>query len=132
MNNNRFGTLLHFVRHIADMAAAGGKKRVGYAFMNIIWMAAGVAAAVGVRFLAAGISDGSINFVLGVIGLIVCAVIALVCFLEGFLAQFALVFIAGIGISNPEERGGNVAALVIALITSVGLVIACIMLLMWL
>lgn len=130
-NFSRFGTLTHFIRHIGNMGAASGKKRVYYALMNIVWMAVGVAAAIGAKFLIEGtFYDGVINFVLGVIGAIICIVMAVVSFLEGFLAQFVLVFMSGIGMRNPEERGGNAVAFVISLITSLGLVAAGVVLLM--
>ncbi len=130
-NFGRFGTLTHFISHIGNMGAASGGKRVYYALMNIIWMAVGVAAAIGAKFLIEGtFYDGFINLILGIIGVIICIAVAVVSFLEGFLAQFVLVFMSGIGMRNPEERKGNAVAFVISLITSLGLVAAGIVILM--
>ena len=128
-NTNRFGTLLHFVRHIGDMIAADGKKRIFYAITNIIWIAVGVAAAIGFKLLIDVTFSGEFNIVVGIICIIVCAAAAVACVLEGFLAQVILIFVSFAGIFNPEERGGNVVSFVIALLTVAGAVTACIILL---
>lgn len=118
--------LFNFIRHISHMGAASGKKRVLYAFANIAIMALGVLFALCVKWSYALMAE---NFIGGLFGIILSAAAAFITFLQGFVAQFALVIIAGIGIANPEERGGNIAAFIIALLTSVGLVAAGIILL---
>ncbi len=119
--------LFNFIRHIANMGAASGKKRVLYAFGNIVIMALGVFFAVCVKWSFAMLSE---TFIGGVFCIILSVALTVFTFLQGFVAQFALVVIAGIGIANPEERGGNVAAFVIALLTSVGLVAAAVVFLL--
>ena len=119
--------LFNFVRHIVHMGAASGKKRVVYAFANIAIMALGVFFALCVKWSLALLSETLIG---GVLGIIISVALTIFTFLQGFVAQFALVIIAGIGIANPEERGGNIAAFIIALLTSVGLVAVCIIFLL--
>ena len=113
--------LFNFIRHISNMAAASGKKRIVYAFANIFIMALGVFFALCVKWSFALLSE---TFIGGLLGIILSAALTIFTFLQGFVAQFALVVIAGIGIAVPEERGGNIAAFIIALLTSVGLVAA--------
>ena len=66
------------------------------------------------------------SFVAGFLALIVSIITTFFTFTEGFVCQFALVVIAGIHIKadEPESKGANVAAMVVALLTSVGLVVA--------
>ena len=68
------------------------------------------------------------SFIGGLIFLIVSVAATVMFFLQGFVAQIALVFIAGIGIANPDDRGGNIAACIIALVTVVGMIVAAILL----
>lgn len=119
--------LFNFIRHIANMGAASGKKRVLYAFGNIVIMALGVFFALCVKWSFELLSE---TFIGGLFCIIMSVAVAIFTFLQGFVAQFALVVIAGIGIANPEERGGNIAAFIIALLTSVGLVAVCIIFLL--
>lgn len=119
--------IFHFFRHISKMGSASGNKRAAYALINIIFMALSVGGAVCVKLSLNLMTDGS--FIGGLIFLIVSAAATIMFFLYGFFAQLALVFIAGIGIKNPEQRGGNIAALVIALITLAALITACVLLL---
>lgn len=119
--------LFNFVRHIGNMGAASAPKRVAYAFGNILLMAFAVFFAVCVKW-----SWGmmfSETFLGGLILVIVSIAATIIFFLQGFVGQIALIFIAGIGSGNPEGRGCNIAACVIALVTVVGLVIAAIVLL---
>lgn len=113
---------LNFIRHIMNMSAASGNKRIAYALGNIIIMMLGVFFAVCVKWCWDYMVDSS--FIVGIIGVIICCALTLFSFFQGFVAQFALVVISGIGIFNPQERMGNVAAFVISLLTSVGLVAA--------
>lgn len=121
---------VNFVRHIRNMVTADGKRRVIYSFANIIVMAIAVAAVVGIKLLLEGIDAGNVNFVAGAIAIIILIVVGVYSFLQGFVSQLALVIIAATGFANPEQRGANVAAFVIAFITSVGLIIAAVILLL--
>ena len=107
--------VINFVRHITNMGAASGNKRVAYAFGNIILIAICVAAAIGVRMLFPLIF--SEYFIVALIGFFVCIVATLLFFLQGFVGQIALIFISAIGIADPEERGGNIAACIISILT---------------
>ncbi len=120
----RFSNLFRFIQHIGNMGAASGKKRVAYAFANILIMALGVLCAVGVKVLAGHMDESFGMLIACVVGIIICGLLALLCFLQGFVAQIALVIIAGIGMFHREERGGNIIAFLIALLTTVGLIVA--------
>ena len=118
------GKKLLFLRHITKMIGASGNKRIPYALGNILIMALGVVFALCVKWLWGGAADGSINFIAAVIGIFICIPLTIFCFLQGVLAQIILIFVAGIGMFRREERGGNFLSFLIALATTVGLVIA--------
>ena len=117
---------VNFIRHIRNMVTASGKKRILYALVNILIMALAVAAAAGIKALVAAMQGGDLNFIVA-IALIIVFVVGIFCFLQGFIAQIALVFIAAAGIANPQERSGNIVAFLIALITTIGLIVAAIL-----
>ena len=114
-------SLLSIIRHISDMTTCGGSKRIVYAFLNILAMALGIAFT-WCAIYCIGLIDGK-SVILGA-GLIVSGVFAVFAILYGFIGQFALVFIAGAGMFKADERGKNFVAFIIALVTSVGLVVA--------
>lgn len=120
----RASNLFRFISHIMNMIAASGKKRIAYAFANIIIMALGVFFAIAIKWLAGNMGESiGMLFACG-FGILICALLALLCFLQGFVAQIALVIIAGIGMFHPEERAGNVISFLIALLTTAGLIAA--------
>lgn len=121
---------INFIRHIMNMTAASGKKRIAYAIGNIIIMMLGVFFAVCIKWSWDYMLNSS--FIVGIIVIIICCALTIFTFLQGFVSQFALVVISGIGIANPEERKYNVAAFIISLLTSVGLVAALVVLLLML
>ncbi len=121
---------LNFIRHITNMTASNGKKRIAYAIGNIIIMALGVFFAVCVKWCLDYMLNTS--FIIGILILIISCALTIYTFFQGFISQFALVVISGIGIVNPEERKYNVAAFVISFLTSVGLVAALVVLLIML
>lgn len=123
----KFTLIFNFIRHISKMGSASGKMRIAYAFANILIMGLAVFFAVCVKWCWDIMMETS--FIGGLLGLILCVGITIIAFLQGFVAQIALVIIAGIGIANPQERGGNIVAFIIALLTSIGLVIVGIILL---
>ncbi len=118
---------VNFIRHIRNMVTASGKKRILYALVNILIMALAVAAAAGIKALVAAMQGGDLNFIVAIALIIVLFVVGIFCFLQGFIAQIALVFIAAAGIANPQERSGNIVAFLIALITTIGLIVAAIL-----
>lgn len=120
-------SVFRFIRRIQKMASASGKKRTAYAFVNVLLMALGVLSVLGVQWSLSFMSETSL--VVGVLCLIVSVCAAIIFFLQGFVAQIALVFIAAAGIARPEERSGNIAALIIALLTTAGLIATCVILL---
>ncbi len=115
-------SLLNIIRHISDMVSADGKKRLLYAFLNILAMALGLAFGWCAYYCVGVIKDSSV--ILGILGLIVSGALAIFSVLYGFIGQLALIFIAGGGMFRAEERGYNFAAFLIALLTFVGLIVA--------
>ena len=69
-------------------------------------------------------SAGDLKFIIALSGCVICIIFAIYTFLQGFVAQIALVILSGIGMFNPEERAGNIISFIIALLTTVGLVVA--------
>lgn len=115
--------IFRFIDHIIKMGSASGNKRILYALGNILIMALGVLFAFCIKWLFTGVGDGTINFFAGLLGIILCIPLTVLCFLQGFVAQVALVFIAGIGIFHRGERFGNFLSFLIALATTVGVII---------
>ena len=106
------------------MASASGPKRIAYAFGNTLVMALGVLFGWCVRFLWIGtLETGSIHFLAGLFGLIICIPLTLLTFLQGFVAQIALVFISGVGIITPDDRISNAVAFLLSLATTLGLAV---------
>lgn len=120
-----FTGLFRFMRRIGRIRVAEGKKRISYAIWNIVLMALAVLAALGVKW-SIGMMDSSV--LVGVVVLIFCVGAAAVLFLQGFVAQFVLIFVAGAGMRNPEEKRENRVAFVIALVTVLALIAACVIL----
>ena len=121
------GKYFHFIQHLMHMVGASGKKRIVYAFANIVIMAIGIGFALAVKWLWNGLGD--MNFFAWLLGMILCVPLTVYAFLWGFVAQIVLVFVSGIGIFHPEERAGNAVAFVISLLTTVGLIVALVILL---
>ena len=92
-------------------------------------MAIGVFIALCIKWLwVGGFQEGNFNLAATIVGIILCAVVTLYMFFQGFISQLALIIIAGIGIANPKERGANIIAFLIALITVAGVITACVFL----
>lgn len=120
-------TLYFFIRHIGDMITSGGKKRIVYALVNILLMGLGIASAYGfVHFIT---TLGEINFFASIMALIFLAAFTIFFFIQGFLAQAILVVVAFIGMFHAEERGGNIASFIIALLSLSALIVVCIIVL---
>lgn len=117
-------TRILLARRIGRMSGASGKKRIAYAIGNVILMALSVVFVLCVKWSWEFMTGN--NFIAGLLCLILSIAAALFSFAEGFIAQFALVFISGIGIrtDGPEHRSANTAALIIALLTTLGLIAA--------
>lgn len=117
-------TRILLARRIGRMSGASGKKRIAYAIGNVILMALSVVFVLCVKWSWEFMTGN--NFIAGLLCLILSIAAALFSFAEGFIAQVALVFISGIGIrtDGPEHSSANTAALIIALLTTLGLIAA--------
>ena len=114
-------TLYFFIRHIGNMITASGTKRIGYALANILLMGLGVASAYGFVYFINTLGD--INFFASIMLLIFLAAFTILFFIQGFLAQAILVVVAFIGMFPAEERGGNIASFIIALLSLAALIV---------
>lgn len=114
-------TLYFFIRHIGNMITASGTKRIGYALANILLMGLGVASAYGFVYFINTLGD--INFFASIMLLIFLAAFTIFFFIQGFLAQAILVVVAFIGMFPAEERGGNIASFIIALLSLAALIV---------
>lgn len=113
------------LRYVGKQVTATGKKRVIYSIVNILLMAAAVGSAIGIRTLYLGM--GEINFFAAILGIILCAVICVIFAIDGVIAQLVLLVASGIGMFNkaePENRAPNIAAFIIALLSTVGVAVA--------
>ena len=114
-------TLYFFIRHIGNMITASGTKRIGYALANILLMGLGVASAYGFVYFINTLGD--INFFASIMLLIFLAAFTILFFIQGFLAQAILVVVAFMAMSPAEERGGNIASFIIALLSLAALIV---------
>ena len=114
-------TLYFFIRHIGNMITASGTKRIGYALANILLMGLGVASAYGFVYFINTLGD--INFFASIMLLIFRAAFTIFFFIQGFLAQAIQVVVAFIGLFHAEERGGNIASFIIALLSLAALIV---------
>lgn len=115
---------IFIARRIGKMSSASGKVRALNAVGNVALMALGGFFCYCVK-LSWDYMSGT-NFILGLFLVILAVAAVIFAFFEGFICQIALVFISALGLKadGEEGRGGNIAALIISLITSVGLVAA--------
>ena len=121
--------LFRFIHHIINVCAASGKKRLGYSFLHILSLAMMAACFYGVYFMVTGADSvlagaGLGGLVLSRIGIVICAAMGVLFFLQGFVAQI-VTFITGlIGLAKAEERAANLAAALVALLSVVALIVA--------
>lgn len=117
--------LFRFIHHISKIGSAGGGKRVFYALLHIVAVVLAFAAGYGAYWLFANFSDllsqNLLIILIFIPGVIVCVGAAILFFLQGAVAQVILIVFAAIGIKDPEERAGNIVALLIAVLSLVAL-----------
>ena len=117
--------LFRFIHHISKIGGAGGGKRVFYALLHIVAVVLAFAAGYGAYWLFANFSNllsQNLLFILIFIpAVIVCVGAAILFFLQGAVAQVILIVFAAIDIKDPEERAGNIVALLIAVLSLVAL-----------
>ncbi len=117
--------LFRFIHHISKMGSAGGGKRVFYALLHIVAVVLAFAAGYGAYWLFANfsnlLSQNLLIILIFIPAVIVCVGAAILFFLQGAVAQVILIVFAAIGIKDPEERAGNIVALLIAVLSLVAL-----------
>lgn len=117
--------LFRFIHHISKIGSAGGGKRVFYALLHIVAVVLAFAAGYGAYWLFANFSDllsqNLLIILIFIPAVIVCVGAAILFFLQGAVAQVILIVFAAVGIKDPEERAGNIVALLIAVLSLVAL-----------
>ena len=117
--------LFRFIHHISKMGSAGGGKRVFYALLHIVAVVLAFAAGYGAYWLFANfsnlLSQNLLIILIFIPAVIVCVGAAILFFLQGAVAQVILIVFAAVGIKDPEERAGNIVALLIAVFSLVAL-----------
>ena len=113
-------------RYISRMMCASKGKRIAYSVGNIILMALAALACWGV--VQSWNAMFEVNFFAGLLGLIFCVAAAIMCFVNGVVAQLIMLVASAIGIANPEERKYNIAAFIIALLSFVAIIVVIIVL----
>lgn len=117
--------LFRFIHHISKIGSAGGGKRVFYALLHIVAVVLAFAAGYGAYWLFANfsnlLSQNLLIILIFIPAVIVCVGAAILFFLQGAVAQVILIVFAAIGIKDPEERAGNIVALLIAVLSLVAL-----------
>lgn len=112
--------LFRFIHHIGKVADASGGKRAFYAVLHIFGIALAFGFGYCAYWLIANFSDlltsNLLTILLIIPGIIICVAAAILFVLQGVVAQIFTIIFASVGLKNPEQRGGNIAAIVIALI----------------
>ena len=127
-------TIRQFITHVINIIDAKGGKRIFYAIINILIMALSIFFSILVYKMYSSSSEtlsssGFIAWILLWVGIFCCAVIALVCFVEGFIAQIVALVCTGIGMFKSEQKGANIAAFIICIISIAAAVYAAVYLL---
>ena len=125
--------LFRFIDHIIKIGDCKGSKRIFYSILHIFVMALACVFAYFAYSLGANNGEimsehGFIVWLFAIFALVLCGFIAIICFLQGFVAQVATIVISSIYISKAEEREKNIAALVIASVSFIAVVAAIIVL----
>ena len=126
--------LFRFLHHISKVISNGGPKRVAYAIGHILMIVLTALAFYAVYWLASNCGDilannGFFAFVFSIIGLCICAVFGLICFLQGVIAQLVLIIVSAIELKkNPQERGSNLAAMIIGILSFIAIAVVLIVL----
>lgn len=110
-----------FFRHIGKILSAERSRRVLYAFVNIIFVALG--ALVGWGVVKSWELMSSQTFIAGLLLLIVCIAAALYSFINGIIGQLILLISNFIAIFNPEESKYTICAVIVALLSLVGMAV---------
>lgn len=127
--------LFRFLHHISKVGSADGGKRIWYAILHIV----AVALAVLFAFLAYKIFTNidqilSRTFFVGLLliifGIAITVFGSVIFFLQGVVAQIALIIFSSIDIKHGNDRGANSVALTIAVLSMVVFIGAVIVLFM--
>lgn len=112
---------IHLLRYIRDIILGGGKKRIIYSIINILWIGITIACVYGIK----NIDSITKNNIIAIIFLLIILIAIGIFFLiNGVIGQIVLFICSFIGIFNKEERIGNLISFIIATLTLVGGVIA--------
>ena len=126
--------LFQLFRRVDKIGSASGGKRVAYALGNVFLIALAIAAAYGTYWLCAHIGgifeDNILVGALAAFGIVVCALSFVVCFLHGVVIQIALIVCAAKD-DTSEERGKNIAAIVLAVLAFVVLIAVAVVLILF-
>lgn len=125
----RMRELFRFLHHIRKVQRAGGARRAVYAVWHIVGIVLAFVFAYFTYWLCVHIGEllatNIFVGIFGVIGIGICAVMAVVCFLQGVVAQIATIIFASVAIKkDPEGRAGNIAAVIIGAIGFIFVIVA--------
>lgn len=129
----RFRNLFRFIKHINKIGICSEKKRIAYSISHIVVMAISCVFAYFTYYLIANGNEimsnhGFIVWLFSLFGIALSAFIAIMCFLQGFIAQIATIVYASIYVYKAEERSLNITALVISSVSFVAIIAATVIL----
>lgn len=119
--HGKLNFIFNIGKHFSKITSADGKKRIGYVFLNLLYVALAAVAIAAAAWLAGNMdslpADSSAILLLGlgyIVGICVCAAAAIWLAIVGGLGQVVLIFASFIGIFKKGQRGANFLAFLLA------------------
>lgn len=120
--------LVLFDKHIRSMAMAEGKKKIWYAFANIIFIALSFLFAWFLRLVIVKLKNLTLDPKLAITLIIILSIAIAITFMHGGISQVILLFVALIGLFKKGERLANLVTFLICGLTIAGLVMGIVIL----
>ena len=111
----------HLFKHINNIILAEGKKRIFYAFLNIVFMVLSVLSVFGVVSIYNKIFPQ--NFIGGILLIIICIALCVFLAIYGIVGQLVLIVCSFIGIFRREVRAVNIIAFIVGILSFAGIVL---------
>lgn len=113
--NNLFKSRFTPIGMILDIFAAGGKRRISYAFQTLIMSAISVLAIYGLKIMFNYTIDE--NFVLFIVGTALCIITLIIIALPVVIASIMLFIASLIGTIKSDQRAANAISFIITIIS---------------
>lgn len=110
----------HFISHIVEILAAEPPKRFKYTIYHIIFLGVAFGLAYAIKYLIVGtFTDGNINLLVGILGLIVLIAAIIPFILHGLVGQIVCIVTCLISSFKKDGRVYSILSILLALISLV-------------